>query len=184
MLLHDESAYQTLFGEEFQTTEKLKLQDHSKAEIKDELFPICYYAERLPVFSSSPEEFYDTIFELFEILSETEQMDYFLCGFIQRLIDYMWDSQLVRWYNAVSFLYLTSFSLIVGSTILLRWQDTAPRMAGGFRAGLMSLNLIVLLGSLCTFEIKSLLNDGFDYFKSFYNQNDMLLFALSAACLA
>jgi hypothetical protein len=34
---------------------------------------------------------------------------------------------------------------------------------------LMSINLLVLAASLCTFEIKSLLNDGVDYFKSFYN---------------
>jgi hypothetical protein len=47
----------------------------------------------------------------------------------------------------------------------------------------MSFNLLVLAASLCTFEIKSLLNEGVDYFKSFYNQNDMLLLSLSIACL-
>ena len=37
--------------------------------------------------------------------------------------------------------------------------------------------------SLCTFEIKSLINDGLDYFSSFFNKNDMMLFALSVGCL-
>jgi hypothetical protein len=68
------------------------LQESSNSEIKEELFPITYYAEKLPIFSSNPEEHHATIFDLFEILAETEQMDYFLSGFIQRLIDYMWDS--------------------------------------------------------------------------------------------
>ena len=57
-----------------------------------ELYPIKYFAERLPVDCKNQEELYETVFELFSILSETEQMSYFRCGFIQRLIDFMWDS--------------------------------------------------------------------------------------------
>lgn len=49
---------------------------------------------------------------------------------------------------------------------------------------LLAVNLFVLLVSLCTFEIKSLLNDGWNYFKSFYNQNDIALFTFSVVNLA
>ncbi len=72
VLLHDESAYQTLFGHQFPITEKVKLQEQGASDIKEELFPILYYAEKLPIFSSNSEEHYETIFELFEILAETE----------------------------------------------------------------------------------------------------------------
>jgi hypothetical protein len=55
-------------------------------------YPIVYYAEKMPVYYENEEDLYDKIFELFEILSETEEMSYFRAGVIQRLIDYMWDS--------------------------------------------------------------------------------------------
>ena len=48
---------------------------------------------------------------------------------------------------------------------------------------LLAVNLFVLVASLCTFEIKSLINDGMDYFKSFYNINDIVLFILSVVNL-
>lgn len=53
---------------------------------------MVYFAERLPIVTKSEDEAFEKIFELFSILSETEQMSYFRCGFIQRLIDFMWDS--------------------------------------------------------------------------------------------
>ena len=109
--------------------------------------------------------------------------DYFLTGYIQRLIDFMWDSQLVKFYNIIYAMYMTSFLLILSSVIVLAWQNTNPYVSGIIRAGLMSCNLLVLVLSLCTFEIKSLLEDGLDYFKSFYNLNDMCLFALSVVII-
>ena len=111
-------------------------------------------------------------------------MSYFRSGFIQRLINYMWDSQLVKFYNVVSGMYLLSYLLIVSACIGLRWTDTYPYESARIRAGLLAANLLVLILSLCTFEIKSLMADGLDYFSSFWNKNDMMLFALSAANFA
>jgi hypothetical protein len=91
-----------------------------------EKFPIFYYAERLPVFAKDEDEHYENIFKLLEILAETDQLAYFRCGFVTRLIDWMWDSQLVKLYNIVSTMYLTSYALIVSSSIALRWYDTDP----------------------------------------------------------
>jgi hypothetical protein len=93
--MHDESAYQDLFATEFPANEQtgeFRLEQRHVKEINDGLFPIVYYAEQIPIHSASPEEHYKLIFELLEILSETEMKDYFLTGFIQRLIDFMWDS--------------------------------------------------------------------------------------------
>ena len=47
----------------------------------------------------------------------------------------------------------------------------------------MLVNLIVLCCSLATFEVKSMIEDGFEYFESFWNKNDMMLFAMSIICL-
>ena len=63
---------------------------------------------------------------MLEILAETEQMNYFNCGFIQRLIDYMWDSQLVKFYNIVSLMYGMSYFLIIVASVLLRWSRDYP----------------------------------------------------------
>jgi uncharacterized membrane protein len=73
--------------------------------------------------------------------------------------------------------------LILASSIALRWQYQFPFASGKLRIVLMSANLLILLVSEVTFEVKSLMNDGLEYFKSIYNQNDMLLFAMSIACL-
>ena len=154
----------------------------SKAD-EAELYPIKYFAERLPVDCKNQEELYETVFELFSILSETEQMSYFRCGFIQRLIDFMWDSQLVGFYNVVSGMYMASYLCILAASIALRWHETNPYGSSVVRTSLLVLNLVILLMSLCTFEIKSLINDGLDYFSSFFNKNDMMLFALSVGCL-
>ena len=43
-----------------------------------------------------------------------------------RLIDWMWDSQLVRLYNIVSGMYLFSYLLIVISSLALRFFHTHP----------------------------------------------------------
>lgn len=45
------------------------------------------------------------------------------------------------------------------------------------------MNLIMLCMSLMTFEVKSMLEDGFAYFSSFWNKNDMMLFVMSIICL-
>jgi hypothetical protein len=59
---------------------------------RDSLFPIRYFAERLPSTARDPEEQLEVVFQLFEILSETGQMSYFRSGFIKRLIEYHWNS--------------------------------------------------------------------------------------------
>ena len=46
----------------------------------------------MPVYYADEEDLYDNLFEMLEILAGTEEMSYFKAGFIQRLIDYMWDS--------------------------------------------------------------------------------------------
>jgi hypothetical protein len=52
------------------------------------LYPIKYYAEKLACDAKTPEEQLSAVFELLEILSESEQMNYFRCGFILRLIEF------------------------------------------------------------------------------------------------
>jgi hypothetical protein len=44
----------------------------SPDENRNLLFPIKYFAERLPSPAKTPDEQLDYVFELFEILSETE----------------------------------------------------------------------------------------------------------------
>ena len=83
-LMHDETAYQQLFGHKFVEIErevehllKQNLFETAKDESRDELYPIKYIAERLPVGATSSEEQVEIIFNLLEILSETEQIKYF-----------------------------------------------------------------------------------------------------------
>lgn len=84
--MHDESAYQDLFEEEFPSVSsdeggQLKLQEATTEDVENK-WPIVYYAEKLPVHCETPDELYETTFELFEILAETEEMSYFRSGFI------------------------------------------------------------------------------------------------------
>lgn len=184
--MHDELAYKQLLGGQFpvdDNAQDLKLYEKFPDNDSAEKFPIFYYAERLPVFSKDADEHYANIFTLLEILSETEQLGYFRCGFVTRLIDWMWDSQLVAFYNVVSACYLSSFFLIVVASLALMWWDSAPVYSSEVRVILLGLNFLILCLSLTTFEVKSMLEDGLDYFSSFWNKNDMCLFLMSIVCL-
>jgi hypothetical protein len=61
---------------------KQKLFETAKDESREELYPIKYIAERLPVGAKNSDEQLENIFQLLEILSETEQINYFKSGFI------------------------------------------------------------------------------------------------------
>lgn len=80
-------------------------------------------------------------------------------------------------------MYLGSYGLIIASSIALRWYHTDPILSSEVRLVLLLLNLLVLCCSLATFEVKSMIEDGFEYFESFWNKNDMMLFAMSIICL-
>jgi hypothetical protein len=54
----------------------------SPDDSREGLFPIKYFAERLPTPAKTPEDQLECVFKLFEILSETEQMSYFRSSFI------------------------------------------------------------------------------------------------------
>jgi hypothetical protein len=95
----------------------------------------------------------------------------------------MWDSQLVNFYNVVSGMYMLSYVLIVGSSLALRFFHTEPVLSAQIRAALLSVNIIILILSLGTFEVKSILENGLSYFDSFWNKNDVLLFTMSIVCL-
>ena len=88
-LMHDEEAYQQLFGLKYADIEKedenllsQNLCEMSPSESRDLIFPIKYFAERLPTPARDPDEQLEYVFQLFEILSETDQMSYFRSGFI------------------------------------------------------------------------------------------------------
>jgi hypothetical protein len=95
----------------------------------------------------------------------------------------MWDSQLVSFYNVVSGMYMLSYVLIVGSSLALRFFHTEPVLSAQIRAALLSVNIIILILSLGTFEVKSILENGLSYFDSIWNKNDVLLFTMSIVCL-
>jgi hypothetical protein len=95
----------------------------------------------------------------------------------------MWDSQLVRLYNIVSGMYLASYLLIICSSLALRFFHTHPILSSEIRAGLLSFNILILILSLGTFEVKSMIESGLSYFESFWNKNDVMLFCMSIVCL-
>ena len=59
-----------------------KLQETAKDDQRAGLYPIKYLIERLPLGKQSEEEQLETIFEILEILSETDRKDFFRSGFI------------------------------------------------------------------------------------------------------
>lgn len=127
-LMHDEEAYKKLFGckyEEMENEDKdllsQNLYEMTPNEERNSLFPIKYFAERLPTPARDADEQLEYVFQLFEILSETEQMSYFRSGFVQRLIEYHWNGPLVKYYSVVSGFYLFSFFLIVTCIFLLQY---------------------------------------------------------------
>ena len=148
---------------------KQKLHEMSSDASRDSLFPINYFAERLPTPAKTQEEQLDYVFHLFEILSETEQMSYFRSSFIQRLIEYHWNGPLVRFYSVVSGFYLLSFALILTSIISMQYMSEEPYICLVIRLYLALANLIILSVSLLSFEIKSFLEDKLGYIKSFWN---------------
>ena len=110
-------------------------------------------------------------------------MNYFRCGFIKRLIEFQWNGPIVKYYNVVSGCYICSFVLIGISSIFLHWMESKPTTSSTARIILLSLNMMVLILSLCTFELKSFLVDKVGYLQSFWNWNDILLFVVSALTL-
>jgi hypothetical protein len=95
----------------------------------------------------------------------------------------MWDSQLVRLYRIISLLYMCSYALIIGASMGLRWYVEAPIESSRARLVMLEINMCILCVSLVTFEIKSIFNDKLEYFKSFWNLNDVTLFIISILCL-
>ena len=67
-------------------SQKLYESSCSKDNSREGLYPIKYIAEKLACEARNPEQQLSAIYELFEILAETEEMNYFRCGFVQRLI--------------------------------------------------------------------------------------------------
>lgn len=100
-----------------------------------------------------------------------------------RLIDWCWDSQLVRFYNVVSGMYMMSYVLIVSASLALRYFHTHQVLSSEIRVSLLSMNLLILILSLGTFEVKSMIENKLAYFESFWNKNDMMLFVMSITCL-
>ena len=62
-------------------------------------------------------------------------------------------------------------------------MELKPTVSSTARIIILSLNMLVLILSLCTFELKSFLVDKVGYLKSFWNWNDILLFVVSALTL-
>jgi len=65
----------------------------------------------------------------------------------------------------------------------LRWYVEAPVESSRARLVMLEINMCILCVSLVTFEIKSIFNDKLEYFKSFWNLNDVTLFIMSILCL-
>jgi hypothetical protein len=65
----------------------------------------------------------------------------------------------------------------------LRWYVEAPIESSHARLVMLEINICILCVSLVTFEIKSIFNDKLEYFKSFWNLNDVTLFIMSILCL-
>lgn len=56
-------------------------------------------------------------------------------------------------------------------------------LSSEIRVSLLALNLLILILSLGTFEVKSMIENKLAYFESFWNKNDMMLFCMSIVCL-
>lgn len=89
----------------------------------------------------------------------------------------------MRLYNVVSGMYVTSYLLIISSSLALRFFHTHPVLSSEIRAILLSVNIVILILSLGTFEVKSMIESGLSYFESFWNKNDIMLFCMSIVCL-
>ena len=63
-------------------SQKLYESSCSKDDSREGLYPIKYYAEKMPCLAKDSDEQLSAIFELLNILSETERMNYFHSGFI------------------------------------------------------------------------------------------------------
>jgi hypothetical protein len=63
--MHDESAYNNLFGEDYpRKDDNIKLEETLGGEAED-TFAMVYFAERLPIVTKSEDEAFNVIFELF-----------------------------------------------------------------------------------------------------------------------
>ena len=76
-----------------------------------------------------------------------------------------------------------SYVLIVSASLALRYWHTHPVLSSEIRVSLLSINLLILILSLGTFEVKSMIENKLAYFESFWNKNDMALFVMSITCL-
>ena len=87
--IHDENAYKEILADEFpeehpDTGEKkiTNLHEVHEDDVTEDHFTIIYLAEKLPIYAETDEENYKNIFKLLMILSETDNYDYFLTGYV------------------------------------------------------------------------------------------------------
>jgi hypothetical protein len=136
------------------------------------MYPITYIAERIPE-PMGGQNYEELMFDILDLLAATKEISYFRCGYIQRLIDYQWQGNLRHAYIIMSSLYAVSFMLIVACALSLSWDLEYHEVYASYRNIANVINLVIVVTSVCTFEVRQLCEEGWDYFKSFYNISDL-----------
>ena len=119
---------------------------------------------------------------MLEILAGSEHINLFSLPYIQRFIDYQWDSQLRNAYAIVFGLQLSMFTLILTAAAFTNYDD--PIIGDKARVIIMCFNAVLTLTTIGVFELRQLLTQGLNYFQSFWNFNDMIVFILALALAA
>ena len=153
-LLHDEKAYEDLFGKRFPTKEvALKIKSQ---EIDEQEFPIEYIAERIPctrsskVFGKKQEDRSEQLFDVLDLLAWTDCVEIFKCKFLQRMIDYQWRGKLRHAYIVVTLMYGLSFTLVFANSVLLRFE---PHDTTCFARNILNaINIVIIIFTVVPFE--------------------------------
>lgn len=108
---------------------------------------------------------------IFQALSRTKNMSYFSTAYIQRLINYRFESQFDSLQKLYLLVFVLVYILILVSAGLLKQDRASP--AGQTRQWINGIDAVIVLFLVALGEVRQLIRKGRAYFKEVGNLGDM-----------
>jgi hypothetical protein len=183
---HSKETYKELFGDKFPVSE-----DENKLKVVQKEFelligveekkkrPIEYIAMRYPFDQSDQAKCSAEVSRFLYILSKTERSAVFRTRYIQKFVEFQWKSPLKNTFSIVLGLYLASFVLILLASTCCSGFRESEYEGDRLRMILMLFDALLMFVSVGLFEFRQMMAQKGEYFKSFWNYNDISVFLLS-----
>jgi hypothetical protein len=169
----DKHAYEKLFASKFGTYDP---NESTKDPAKTQ--PVKYIVDH--ILESAPDH-RKRLLKLFQALSKSEEMSYFRSGYIQRLINYHWQTRTSVQYWIIFVCIVVSYALILTNTVLMNIIEYSDMKYTRARVTIDSVNGVIIIFSQFYLQVRLIIKEKSSYFKQAVNLNEMLFTALFTA---